>query len=175
LLPSVHSRLLAAVALLVFVPMGIEAVRASRNERRQLARGGVQPPDDVHRVMSVVYPGSFLAMLVEGALRGAQPLPVVIAGLIVFATAKLVKWAAIVALGRSWTFRVIVVPGDSLVASGPYRYLRHPNYVGVVGEFVGAALMTGAIVTGPVALLGFGILLWKRIAVEERALLGARR
>jgi methyltransferase len=175
LLPSVHSRLLAAVALLVFVPMGIEAVRASRNERRQLARGGVQPPDDVHRVMSVAYPGSFLAMLVEGALRGAQPLPVVIAGLIVFATAKLVKWAAIVALGRSWTFRVIVVPGDSLVASGPYRYLRHPNYVGVVGEFVGAALMTGAIVTGPVALLGFGILLWKRIAVEERALLGARR
>jgi methyltransferase len=70
---------------------------------------------------------------------------------------------------------VIVVPGDSLVASGPYRYLRHPNYVGVVGEFIGTALMTGAIVTGPLALLGFGALLWRRIAVEERALDGARR
>ena len=124
--------------------------------------------------MSIAYPGSFVAMLVEGALRGARPLPVFVAGLIVFAAAKLVKWAAIVALGRSWTFRVIVVPGDSLVARGPYRYLRHPNYVGVVGEFVGVALMTGAIVTGPVALLGFGILLWRRIAVEERALGGAR-
>jgi methyltransferase len=175
LLASVHSGLLASVALLVFVPMGIEAIRASRNERRQLARGGVEAPDDVHGVMSIAYPGSFLAMLIEGAFRGTPPLPVFAVGLIVFASAKLVKWAAIVALGRSWTFRVIVVPGDSLVAVGPYRYLRHPNYVGVVGEFVGTALMTGAMLTGPVALLGFGILLWKRIAVEERALERARR
>jgi hypothetical protein len=78
LLGSVHSRLLLAVALLVFVPMGIEAVRASRNERRQLARGGVQPHDDVHGVMSIAYPGSFLAMLVEGAFRGTPPLPVLV-------------------------------------------------------------------------------------------------
>ena len=47
---------------------------------------------------------------------------------------------------------MIVVPGDPLVASGPYRYLRHPNYVGVVGELVGAALMTRALITGPLAV-----------------------
>jgi methyltransferase len=125
--------------------------------------------------MSIAYPGSFLAMLIEGAFRGVPALLVVALGLTVFVLAKLVKWAAIVALGRSWTFRIIVVPGDSLIASGPYRYLRHPNYVGVVGEFVGTALMTGAIVTGPMALLGFGILLRRRIAVEEDALDNTRR
>ena len=174
MLPSVHSGALAAAALLVFVPMAVEAARASRNERRQFARGGIQPPDDVHNAMRILYPGSFMAMLIEGAFRGTPPVAVLAAGLVVFAAAKLVKWAAIAALGRSWTFRVIVVPGDALVSTGPYRYLRHPNYVGVVGEFAGAALMTGAILTGPLALLGFGVLLRKRIAVEDRALQLAR-
>jgi methyltransferase len=75
-----------------------------------------------------------------------------------------------VALGRSWTFRVLVVPGDPLVADGPYRYLRHPNYVGVVGELVGAALMTGARLAGPTALIVFALLLARRIDVEARAL-----
>jgi methyltransferase len=62
------------------------------------------------------------------------------------------------------------VPGDPLVSHGIYRYLRHPNYVGVIGEIVGAALMTRAIVAGPIAVLVFGALLRKRIAVEERVL-----
>ena len=50
---------------------------------------------------------------------------------------------------------MIVVPGDRLVTTGPYRYLRHPNYVGVVGELVGAAMMTGALFTGPIAVFVF--------------------
>jgi methyltransferase len=56
------------------------------------------------------------------------------------------------------------------VTRGPYRFLRHPNYLGVIGELAGVALMSGAIVTGPLALAGFGALILKRIGVEERAL-----
>ena len=52
-------------------------------------------------------------------------------GLAVFAAAKLLKWWAIRSLGPYWTFRVIVVPGSSRVDSGPYRFLRHPNYIAV--------------------------------------------
>ena len=55
----------------------------------------------------------------------------------VFAGAKALKWWAIDTLGGAWTFRVIVVPDAPLVARGPYRWLRHPNYVGVLGEFIG--------------------------------------
>src|SRR5205814_9879577 len=106
-----------------------------------------------------VYPAAFLAMLIESVARGRGPAGIVVAGVAVFTAAKIVKWSAILALGRCWTFRVIVVPGDRLVASGPYRCLRHPNYVGVIGELIGAALMTRALVTGPIALIVFAALL----------------
>jgi methyltransferase len=160
---------LVAIFLLVFVTMIAEAIRAARNERAQRARGGVEPPGDVYPIMRIAYPAVFLAMLGEGAGRGTTP-GTMAAGLATFAAAKAIKYAAILTLGRSWTFRVIVVPGDRLVARGPYRYLRHPNYVGVMGELVGAAIMTRAFVSGTVAVLLFAELLRRRIAVEERAL-----
>jgi methyltransferase len=120
--------------------------------------------------MRVSYPGAFVALFIEGVIRGAPSLRVVVAGAVVFVVAKIVKWWAIVSLGPAWTFRVIVVPGAGLVASGPYRILRHPNYVAVVGELVGVALMTGARFAGPVATAAFGLLMLKRVAVENRAL-----
>ena len=62
------------------------------------------------------------------------------------------------------------MPGAPLIVHGPYRYLRHPNYVAVIGELAAVALMTGAAKTGPVATIAFCALMLKRIAVEERAL-----
>ena len=163
---------LLVIALLIFFPMLVEAARARRNERAQKARGGIEPSGDVYNIMRVVYPAAFLAMLAEAGTHGRGSPAVLAVGVVVFTAAKIIKWSAIVALGRSWTFRVIVVPGDTLVASGPYRYLRHPNYVGVIGELAGAALMTRAWVTGPIVMVVFAALLDKRIAIEERALRG---
>jgi methyltransferase len=109
-------------------------------------------------------------MLVEGALGDGPPWPVALTGAVVFAAAKALKWWAIVSLGPFWTFRVVVIPGEALVVGGPYRWLRHPNYVAVMGELAGVALLTGAPVSGVTAMAVFGLLLIKRIAVEERAL-----
>ena len=64
----------------------------------------------------------------------------------------------------------MVVPGLPLVTSGPYRWMRHPNYVAVLAEIVAIAVALSAPIAGVIALLGFGWLLRKRIAVEERAL-----
>jgi len=159
-----------AAAALVFGFMIVEAIRAARNERAQRARGGIEPAGDVYSLMRIAYPASFAAMITEGAIRGGSSRAALVAGMLVFAAAKALKWWAIVSLGVSWTFRVIVVPGSRRIASGPYRWLRHPNYVAVVGEMAGIGLATGARVSGPVALLVFATLLVKRIAVEERAL-----
>jgi methyltransferase len=159
----------------VFGTMLIEARRASRNERAQLARGGVEPADDVYPLMRIAYPLAFAVMLGEGLVREPPPAPFAAAGLAVFAAAKGLKWWAILTLGRFWTFRVIVIPGTSPIRRGPYRWLRHPNYVGVVGELLGVALTAGAPVSGVAAMAGFGLLLFKRIRVEERALATALR
>jgi methyltransferase len=120
--------------------------------------------------MQVAYPGAFLAMIAEDAVRGGAPVAAFAVGAVVFALAKALKWWAILTLGQAWTFRVIVVPQAPLVVSGPYRFMRHPNYVGVIGELVGVALMTGAWIAGPITTAGFVSLIVKRIQIETRAL-----
>ena len=152
-----------------YVPMLVEARRAAGNERAQLARGGVEAASDVYGVMRIAYPAAFLAMIVEAAMRWL-PAPTMALGVVLFTAAKALKWWAILTLGRSWTFRVITVAGAPLVTGGPYRFVRHPNYIAVAGELAGFALLAGALLTGPALTLGFGLLMLKRIAVEERAL-----
>jgi methyltransferase len=120
--------------------------------------------------MRWAYPGAFVAMGIEGGWWGADPGVLTTAGLAVFVAAKALKFWAIASLGRRWSYGVMVLPGQPLVESGPYRWLRHPNYVAVVGELIGMALLVGARVTGPVATMFFGSLLWRRIAAEERAI-----
>ena len=165
-----------ALFVVILAFMLVEARRAARNERTQRARGGVEPGADapVFATMRIAYPAAFASMLAERVMRGGPTLDVVIIGAAVYTAAKALKWWAILELGPFWTFRVIVVPGASRVNSGPYRYIRHPNYVGVFGELVGVALMTGAVIAGPIATVGFTALMWRRIAVERRALNAAR-
>jgi methyltransferase len=157
-----------ALTVAVFVPMLVEARRASRNERHQRSRGGIEPAGDVYGVMWWAYPLSFLAMLVEGGLRTDAGLPWT--GAVVFAAAKMLKWWAIVTLGSCWTFRVIVVPGMTRITGGPYRLMEHPNYAAVVGELIGIAIATGSRVIGPLATIGFALLIRRRIGLEARAL-----
>ena len=161
---------LVLLATIVFVPMLIEAAISRRNEARLRAQGAVEPPGDVYRAMQVAYPLAFIAMLLEGALGVRRVDVIVAAGFTVFAGAKVLKYWAILTLGDRWAFRVLVPPGSALVAAGPYRVLRHPNYLAVVGELIGAALIARAPITGTLAVLGFGLLIVRRIRVEEAAL-----
>jgi methyltransferase len=162
--------IVAVVLMTVFGFMLVEARRASHNERVQRARGGIEPQGDPYAVMRVAYPGAFLAMIGEGVLRGSPATAAFAAGSVLFLLAKALKWWAMLSLGPSWTFRVIVVPGGQLVTSGPYRFLRHPNYLAVVGELVAVALVSGARVAGPIATAAFAVLMLRRIAVENQAL-----
>ena len=161
---------LVTIGVIVYVSMIVEALRARRNEQAQLARGGREAEGDVYAIMRVAYPGVFLAMLAEGVLRGVPTPNLIAAGAVLFAASKALKGWAILSLAQAWTFRIIVIPGASLVAEGPYRYLRHPNYVAVIGELVAVALVTGARVAGPIATMCFGALIAWRVAVENRAL-----
>ena len=155
---------------LAFVPMLFEARRASRNAAALRRLGASEPRDDVYGVMQVAYPACFLAMACEAWVRGAMVTPIAVAGLVVFVAAKALKYWAIATLGERWTFRVLVPPASSRTIAGPYRLMRHPNYVGVAGELIGMALMAQAPAAGVLSVVGFGALMVARVRVEERAL-----
>lgn len=162
-----------AVGLLVVVVVPwllLETWRSRRNEIALRAAGAIEPPDDVYRWMRVVYPGMFAAMTLEGTRAPVACTTLVAAGIGVFLAGKLLKWWAILSLGRLWTFHVLVLPGAPLVTTGPYRFMRHPNYLGLLGEIAGVALMMRAPITGVLSGLAFGALLIARIRVEERML-----
>ena len=153
-----------------FVPMAFEARLAASHDRALRAAGAVEPRDDVFPLMQWMYPLAFVAMAAETWARRAQPNAVFAGGVLVFALAKAIKYWAIATLGSRWTFRVLVPPSSSLISTGPYRFMRHPNYVGVMGEIAGMALMSQASVSGVVSILIFTWLIAARIRVEERAL-----
>jgi methyltransferase len=109
-------------------------------------------------------------MAIEGALTGPAPSNILLGGLALFGLAKALKVWAISSLGARWSYRVLVVPGDALVKTGPYQFLSHPNYLAVVGEIVSVAAIVWAPITGALATIGFGWLMMARIRVEDRAL-----
>jgi methyltransferase len=157
------------VLVVVMLTMLAEALVSRRREIALRKQGAIEPPDDVYATMRWAYPTAFVTMGVEGMLFGPAATPLAV-GVLLMLAAKGLKWWAIASLGPRWTFRVLIVPGAPLVTRGPYAFVRHPNYVGVVGELVAMALMVGARVSGPVATVLFSWLLLRRIRVEDRAL-----
>jgi methyltransferase len=159
----------------VFLPMIVEAIVSARHDRALRARGAIEPEGDVYKVMQLAYPGGFLILLAEGALRGVRWDAVMGAGAAIFAAAKALKYWAIASLGERWTFRVLVPPGSTPTRRGPYRWINHPNYVAVAGELAGTAVAMHAAGSGAPVTAVFIILMWRRIGIEEEALARKQR
>jgi methyltransferase len=155
---------------------------SAAHERQLRASDAVRPDGDVYRALAVVYPAAFVAMGIEGLWRAAHAPAAraaghpswLAAGIVLFAASKALKYWAIHTLGERWSFRVYVQPGQPLVTTGPYRYVAHPNYIAVMGELAGAAMMGGAVVAGPVAIVLFAMVLRARIRFENRVLAESR-
>lgn len=157
-------------ALLIVPRLAGDASLSSRNERYLRGAGAVEPPGDVYPVMRVVYPAAFIAMFAESVLRGGPSLHWWSIGALIWLVARSLKHWAMATLGDRWCFRVLPLPDVVLVSRGPYRWMRHPNYVAVAGELTGAAVMLAAPLSGTVFTLAFLEIMRRRIGVEERAL-----
>lgn len=156
---------------LVVLERLVELVVASRNARRLVARGG-RPAGDAHYgPMVALHSLLLVAAPLEVWLLGRPFVPALAAAaLAVLAGTMALRYWAISTLGDRWTTRVFVVPGEAPVDSGPYRYVRHPNYLAVAFEVPAFALVHTAWLTALVFGLLDLVVLSTRIRVEEAAL-----
>jgi methyltransferase len=162
--------LVAAVA----VERLVELVISRRHERALRARGAVEAGAGHYPLMVAVHAALLAGAAAEVLLLDRPFLPwlgwPMLA--VVVATMALRYWV-IATLGERWTTRVLVLPAVPLVARGPYRFLRHPNYLAVVLEVMALPLVHTAWITALVCGVLNLLVLALRIRVEDAALRGA--
>lgn len=149
-----------------------ELVVSTRNARWSFARGGTEHGRGHFPPMVALHAGLLVACAVEVVVADRPFVPVLgWTALVLTLASQALRWWCITTLGPRWNTRVIVVPGLPLVTGGPYRWLRHPNYVAVVVEGIALPLVHTAWVTAlAFTLLNAVLLLGFRIPSEERAL-----
>ena len=165
---ALYITLVAAAAIIALV----ERWYARRNELRLLSEGADETAPWVFRLMAPVYSLSLPAAVAEHLLMARRPpLPFAASMVMLFLLAKGLKVWAIRSLGDLWTMRVILPRPLRVVTGGPYRFMRHPNYVAVFFELTALPLAGGACITAAAAGGLFLALLWARVRTEETALL----
>jgi methyltransferase len=144
-----------------------ELFLARRNTARLLARGAIEVAP-AHYPLIVTLHTLWLAGLWYAALE--QSLTPDLLLLAIFVVLQGLRVWVLMSLGPRWTTRILVVPGEQLIASGPYRYLSHPNYWVVIGEILVLPLAFGLVWYAALfSILNLAVL-WVRIRAENKAL-----
>jgi methyltransferase len=154
------------VALLVAVQRLAELVYARRNESRLRARGAVESGARHYPLFILLHGGWLLAifLLVPGDRVPSWPL------LGLFVLLQIGRVWVVATLGPYWTTRILSLPGAPLVRRGPFRWVRHPNYMIVTAEIAVLPLAFGAWWIAIVFSVANAALLYHRIGVEQEAL-----
>ncbi|MEO8105933.1 MAG: isoprenylcysteine carboxylmethyltransferase family protein [Actinomycetes bacterium] len=159
--------LIAAVA----VERVVELLLSQRNIRWALARGGREVGGSHYPAMVAIHVWLLVGSVLEVVLLGRVFLPWLgWPALVGVALAQALRWWCIRTLGPQWNTRIVVVPGARRVTSGPYRWLRHPNYVAVVVEGVCLPLVHTAWITATTFTIANAWVLRQRVTFENRAL-----
>jgi len=156
------------LALAVALQRLAEAAYGGRNARRLIAQGGYEAGHR-HYPLLVLLHAAWLAAIFALIPADAPVNPWLLA---LYGLLQIARLWVIASLGGRWTTRVIVLPGAPLVRRGPYRHLRHPNYLVVIAEIAVLPLAFGAWQIALAFSLANLALLRRRIRVENAALAG---
>jgi methyltransferase len=153
---------------------GLELAYSARNERviRTRQPSAPQASERIFRGIALVNLGLFTLPLLERVWRRRSP-PAIVAGVgwIAALTAVALRLSVIASLRGAWTVRAVVPSDLPVVDSGPYRFIRHPNYVALGLEFLGLPLIGGAYLSAVGLGLANALLLVQRIGDEEALLM----
>jgi methyltransferase len=149
----------------------LELVISRAHARAAFARGAYEVGRGHYRIMALVHTVFFASCAAEVLLL-ERPFPgaVGFAALAMALLAQVLRYSAVSALGERWNVRIIVWPHAEPVTGGPYRFIRHPNYLAVCIELFFIPLVHGAIITALVFTVLNAAILAVRIRQEERAL-----
>jgi methyltransferase len=163
---------LAAIQLLEFyiVARIFEIAASSMRAKQAFKDRGVRPPHEPwYWSIVVVHTLLFVACGIIVVMRGTiPPKPVLVAALVVLGLAILLRGWVLWSLRGRWNVKVLD-PGD-IVTTGPYRFIRHPNYVAVILEVAALPIALGAYEVAVLGTLANAIVLSWRIPFEERLL-----
>jgi len=167
----VGERAYIAILALVAAERLVELCLSRRNAGRALAGGGIESGAGHYRAMVAMHSAWLLACAAESIAMPRAVAPMLSSGaLAIAAGAQALRYWAMWTLGARWSTRIIVTPGAAPVTGGPYRYLRHPNYLAVAIELAAIPLIRANWYTAIVFSIANAILMAIRIPAEERAM-----
>jgi len=147
-----------------------ELVIAKRNEVWMKKRGAKEFGQSHYRIIVFIHTMFFIIYLLEVKIWQTELSPAWPYLLSLFVLTQLLRIWAIVSLGKCWNTKIIILPGVQIVEKGPYRFLKHPNYLVVFIEFIIIPLMFQAYFTAFLFTILNGAILAIRIPAEEKAL-----
>lgn len=159
-----------ALVAFVIVQRLIELVIAKRNARRIIGLGGYEAGAEHYPLLLLLHTGFFVSLITETLWRGNAGLTPHLLPLGLFLLMQGMRIWCLASLGPFWNTRILILPGSSPVVRGPYRFLRHPNYVVVAVELLTLPLAFGAWTTAILFSMLNALVLRVRIRVEEEAL-----
>jgi methyltransferase len=158
------------ILALVTLQRAGELVVARRNTQRLIARGAVEIAAGHYPLIVAVHAGWLISLWLFGRDQPVSAIALA-AYLVLQGLRGWVFWT----LGARWTTRIIVIPGETLVSAGPYRYLSHPNYAVVTGEIAVLPLVFYLPWLAAIFTVLNAAVLAIRIRAESRALAASRQ
>ncbi len=156
--------------LFVILQRIAELVIAKRNERIVRAKDAIEFDKKGYQVIVAMHAAFFIFLVLEKVFFERDLNTFWIIFSVLFLLAQLLRYWAIWSLGVFWNPRVLVIPNSKLVFKGPYKYLRHPNYIAVITEIAVIPLIFSCYITAAVFSAINLILLRRRVKIEEEAL-----
>lgn len=159
--------LLLLVALLRIVELQI----SRRHQRDMVAHGAAKVSDPRFRWMVLLHTGVLVGAAVEVVFLHRPFIPVLAAVcFVIFLAANVVRWWVIRTLGEHWNVQIMNSTGLGVITTGPFRYVRHPNYAAVFVEMLVLPLIHTAWITAIAGSLAHIVVLSQRLSTEERVL-----
>ena len=155
---------------IVIIQRLLELVIAKRNEKNMRAQGAYEVGASHYPLMILLHVSFFISLLVEVTTFNLTPSPLFLVFLIMFLCVQGLRVWCLTSLGSFWNTKIIILPGAHVVTKGPYKYLRHPNYLVVSMEIALLPLMFEAYFTAICFTILNAMMLSVRIPTEERAL-----